>query len=688
MSKLYQLIALLPIILFFSGCADSIIKKPVTPTYEKSSKYTAPIDSRMSSTMSNKEKIQYIERLFETSITKNGGDKNPYLINALYLCSEVFTADKLKLEEKDYTLELSQKIISQLEPATLNHEQENQLLLTSASIELTQNQFANATELLNQEFNSSQADLWSLYHKIRAISYYQQGQKNTAIKELIFRQNYIMESKTSNTKLANQVLIWKYLNHLSSQEITQYKQQLEHISLQNAGLTSNEQIYIGWLDLADIFRQSNDPQTNNSSSQFWLQSYPNHPADKAFINYILQHRQESIMDIKHIAILLPMQGKLSRPATTIHNGIMAAHYNSSSMGNIQLRIYDTSATQDILSLHQQAITNGADFIIGPLQKTNVEILLQSSLTPVSTLALNNIENTTSLAPPENLFQFGLSPEADARIVAKKGLQDGHQYAAIMVPDSAWGQRMKKAFSQYWQEHGGIIVNSVNYSTDVYDFSESIKSFMNIEQSENRKKQIRTTIGRKVEYTPRRRQDIDMLFLAAFPKQAKQIPLQIIYHHGETIPIYSTAHIVSNYHDARQNLDLDGVIFSDMPFLLGLTPGATSTQSELQSLLYERLFAMGVDSYQIAPYINFLAENPAESFSGDTGQITIDNNKVIRSLPWASFEQGNLKLENPMLLPELESDSDVESSFESGTEIDSSNTPKTDPDVSIDNATLH
>jgi len=52
----------------------------------------------------------------------------------------------------------------------------------------------------------------------------------------------------------------------------------------------------------------------------------------------------------------------------------------------------------------------------------------------------------------------------------------------------------------------------------------------------------------------------MLFMAAFPKQAKQIPLQIIYHHGETIPIYSTAQIIADYHNNRQNIDIDGVIF--------------------------------------------------------------------------------------------------------------------------------
>ncbi|MCU7966769.1 MAG: penicillin-binding protein activator, partial [gamma proteobacterium symbiont of Bathyaustriella thionipta] len=127
---------------------------------------------------------------------------------------------------------------------------------------------------------------------------------------------------------------------------------------------------------------------------------------------------------------------------------------------------------------------------------------------------------------------------------------------------------------------------------------------------------------------------------------KQIPLQVIYHHGESVPIYSTAHIVANYHDARQNIDMDGVNFSDMPFLLGSTENTTSQQNTYQNSLYQRLFAMGVDSYQLAPYVNFLYKNPSESYAGDTGQITIDHNgHIIRALPWATFDQGNIKLIN-------------------------------------------
>ena len=192
--------------------------------------------------------------------------------------------------------------------------------------------------------------------------------------------------------------------------------------------------------------------------------------------------------------------------------------------------------------------------------------------------------------------------------------------------------------------GGVVSNSIVYQEELHDFSDVIKSMLNIDQSEVRKKEISRTIGRKVEFTPRRRQDIDMIFMAALPRQAKQIPLQITYHYGHDIPVYSTAHIVANYHNSRKNIDMDGVRFFDMPFLLGHTENTISQNSRYPNALYQRLFAMGVDSYQLAPYVNYLYQNPSESFAGDSGQITIDyNGHIIRHSPWATFDQGEIKL---------------------------------------------
>ena len=640
MPKLYQFIFLLMVTLFFAGCGGTTTVKDTTQHPDKGTD-TSPVSGTSGTTMSNAEKIQYAEQLFESALSKGLAEKNTLFSNALSLCSRILTSADLSPEQLDYTLQLSNKIMTQVDLPTLTYEQKNQYLLASAAIQLVNYQADKALELLNQDFNSSQAEQWAMYHKLRAMAQFSLGQKSAAIKELIIRHGYL---SSAQQKQESQNLIWRYLASLNSSEL--------NVST-DSGTTQSEQIYIGWLKLAKIFRDTHDPQTINHSTNFWLQNYPEHQADRPFIKQILLARQKSILNLKHIAVLLPLQGKLAKPAKAIRDGIMASHYKSPLSDNIQLRFYDTSGNNSIWHTFQQAMDNGAEFIIGPLAKSNVKTLTESTDPGIPTLALNSIEESSvtkaALQPgltTQNLFQFGLSPEAEARMVAEKGRRDGHYYAAVMVPDNHWGSRMKTAFTEHWENSGGVMVESMEYKSQAHDFSESIKSLLAIDQSVSRKKLVSRTIGRQLEFTPRRRQDIDMLFMAAFPRQAKQIPLQIVYHHGETIPVYSTAHIVANYHSPKQNIDMDGVIFSDMPFLLDDSHDSASRQNTYQNTLYQRLFAMGVDSYQLAPYVNYLMDTPFESFAGDTGQITINSGgHIIRSLPWATFNQGNVKLQS-------------------------------------------
>ena len=656
-SKLYQFTSIFIVILFFTGCGGSTpVKKDTTTADERK-----PVDSSTITAMSTGEKINYAEKLFNSALSSTSQDsaeKNTLLNNALLLCTQILvdshqfklsheqTASDISPEQYDYSLQLANKIMAQLNTDQLTHQQKNQYLLTFTTISLTNYQTEKALMQLNLDFDSVQSEQWSLYYQLRAMAEFQLGQQSQAVKELIIRHGYLLSEKE---KQANMSLIWNYLASLNLNEQSQKSIPATGIDA-NKTISDTDEIYFGWLNLAKILRDSKDPQTMHNAINFWLQNYPSHQADRAFINRIIQIRQASIINVRHIAVLLPQQGKLAKPAKAIRDGIMASHYKSSLSSDIQLRFYDTSGDNKIWLTYQQAIDNGADFVIGPLAKSNLEALSDSAQFTIPTLALNSLESTegsfSSAQKPAHLFQFGLSPESAARMVAKKARRDGRYYAAVMVPDNLWGKRMKNAFSIQWKKSGGIVVDTVDYKSKEHDFSESIKSMLNIDLSESRKKEVSRTIGRKLEFTPRRRQDIDMLFMAAFPRQAKQIPLQITYHHGETIPIYSTAHIVANYQNPRQNIDMDGVNFSDMPFLLGSIEDTASQQNTYQNTLYQRLFAMGVDSYQLAPYVEYLYKNPSESFSGDTGQITINSGgHIIRSLPWATFDQGNIQLQS-------------------------------------------
>ena len=75
---------------------------------------------------------------------------------------------------------------------------------------------------------------------------------------------------------------------------------------------------------------------------------------------------------------------------------------------------------------------------------------------------------------------------------------------------------------------------------------------------------------ELEFEPRRRQDIDIVFMAAFPAGARQLMPQLAFHHGADLPVHATSHVWSGVPDPANDRDLDGVVFGDMPWLAAPT----------------------------------------------------------------------------------------------------------------------
>ena len=56
--------------------------------------------------------------------------------------------------------------------------------------------------------------------------------------------------------------------------------------------------------------------------------------------------------------------------------------------------------------------------------------------------------------------------------------------------------------------------------------------------------------------------------------------------------------------------------------------------------YQRLYAMGVDSFNLLPHLERLKTSPWETLDGQTGNLYLDNiNQVHRRLLWAQIRKG-------------------------------------------------
>ncbi|MDH5368732.1 MAG: penicillin-binding protein activator, partial [Gammaproteobacteria bacterium] len=287
--------------------------------------------------------------------------------------------------------------------------------LTRAHIALAER---NAEEVLIQLkeplTKGSSANLLAEYHELRATAFSMQGDRITTAEEYILREHYLTNDETI---LQNQQLIWKSLTLLSQR------------SLQQMQSTQATDVLSGWMELVRLSKKYQlNPTLLRASIINWQRRYTKHPVHISLIQGLLNRKQEDVTLPKNIALLLPLTGRFANPAKAIRDGLLAAYYAEKNKEDITIRIYDTKGTpENIDDIYEKAISNGAQFVIGPLNKASINKLAEQDDLSVPTLALNYIDPTTTV--PGELYQFGLSPEEEALQVAERTWLDGHVNAA-------------------------------------------------------------------------------------------------------------------------------------------------------------------------------------------------------------------------------------------------------------------
>jgi outer membrane PBP1 activator LpoA protein len=261
---------------------------------------------------------------------------------------------------------------------------------------------------------------------------------------------------------------------------------------------------------------------------------------------------------------------------------------------------------------------------------------------VPTLALNYGDEQSNV---EQLYQFGLSAEDEARQVAEKAWLSGHKTSLMLTPATPWGQRVAESFSEQWQQLGGTVLESTHFSADK-SYSKAIEELFNIDTSKQRARRLQSIIGRNAEFTARRRNDVDFIFVVATPNQARQIKPTLAFHFAGSIPVFATSHIYSGTASPLLDRDLDGVIFAETPWLLSyqnktLKQGIDANWPDNAGQL-GRLYALGVDAYQLFPRIQLLSTNRENKIAGATGLLTLDaTGRVVRTLEWAYINNGKI-----------------------------------------------
>ena len=426
---------------------------------------------------------------------------------------------------------------------------------------------------------------------------------------------------------------WTALNRLPPAQLTE-----------RLTATAGDPFTHGWYALTAIAQQSSfDPESLRQRLAEWQQRYGNHPASP-LLAALLEHATAAAARPQRLALILPFDETLGGAGRAVRDGFMTAWFSDPDVqARPAVRIYANSG-QDILADYRRAVSDGAEFIVGPLQKNLVERLKGLAELPVSVLALNVVENKSAESTPRaGFYQFGLTPEDEASQVARRAYTSGGR-ALIIAPNSAWGTRLASAYDEAWRDLGGTVLATVTYADVSAAYPGAVRRALNIDTSEARAAALRRVLGIPLHADPRIRTDVDVILLAAFPNNARQLLPQLRFFGADSIPVFSTSSVFNGSAKAERDIDLNGLVFGDMPWLFGTVdvesyrlvrrqwPGPAQT--------YTRLYGFGVDAYRILPFLARMRARPTMRVPGVTGDLWMDADGILhRNMSWIRFVEG-------------------------------------------------
>jgi len=402
-------------------------------------------------------------------------------------------------------------------------------------------------------------------------------------------------------------------------------------------------IYRGWLEYSALARRQTTmaPELYAQRTDAWKARYPNHPA--AAINLTEGLAGDNPMPsivANQVALLLPLSGQSSEIGDAIKTGFIAARFQDSGSSNIKL--YDTgSDTGGAIQQYERATAEGASLIIGPLDKSAVINLTAGNRITVPTLSLNYIGE--GMRGHQNLYQFGLLPEDEARDVAQYASSQDYRNALVIAADSPISQRLATAFEQSFTASGGVVLASEAIEAEGYDYSKQLTKMLDINSSHSRKRRLEKLLDTDIEFEPAIRGDIDVIFMAVDSEQALLLRPQLQFHHAGKLPLLSTSQVYSGDPDAERDGDLTGIKYNDIPWTLtdaGTDAGLYRTINQTHNESIQKLIALGIDAYYLHRQLDTMRLDPTFSLAGKTGALSLaEGNRIRRRLEWAEFQEG-------------------------------------------------
>ena len=183
-----------------------------------------------------------------------------------------------------------------------------------------------------------------------------------------------------------------------------------------------------------------------------------------------------------VAILLPLSGDsapvgnamldaatlalydeyMSMPADQIHSQIVLLPRDS---GNSPV----TAA-----AAAQQAVNQGATFIVGPLFGQAVTAM--KPMLKVRKIPVISFSNNQAVAEP-NIYTFGFLPEQQVLRIGEYAYLNDFQRVAVLAPNDAYGQKVRDELSANFAQKGGLVSPAELYAPSVNNIDAAVARLM-------------------------------------------------------------------------------------------------------------------------------------------------------------------------------------------------------------------
>lgn len=468
--------------------------------------------------------------------------------------------------------------------------------LVSAEFLFADKRAAEAIILLNQRRDSVPDSDRLRWHSLRFRSFESTGMKFNAAGE----QVWLMQDLKPKERAAAGRNIERLLALVPDNELSQ----------KSAGLSANDQFYSY---AARELKKRGMPlpmAIQVASSQGSERSYAFPPAES-----------DGYRPPNQLAVLLPLSGSSAGAGLAVRDGFLSQYY-AENRRRPRVDFYDTAGTADgARAAANRAVGEGAQMIVGPLTRDEVNAVSSQSDITVPILFLNRGQNPPA---PGNL-SFALSPDEEGWISADRFANRNQMSVIIFTQRDDTAQRTVAAFKDQYKIRGGQIIAEHNIEGEAADLPAKIAAMLAGDNA--------SAAG---------------VYIALKAPQARALMTQIKIS-GLTNSTKLASSMILSGASASQDVVLDGIEIPELPWLLNQYSGLASADSIAKTMPNirgpaQRLFAFGADAWQLSAYLDRLQRDFGFTLTGATGNLRIDTmGNVQRDPSWAVYSSGRPRI---------------------------------------------